>query len=206
MVSVPIIAAMGESQTVRGSGRERVLEAAYELFSREGLGSTGVDTVIAEAGVAKMTLYRNFGSKEELALAFLDLRAERWTYGWFAGEVAARAETPEGRLLAIFDVLGEWFADDDFAGCPFINTLLELTDRDSPVRQATVRHLANVRTVIAGLAAAAGIDEPDSVAHQWAILMKGSIVAAGEGDRDAARRARQMGELLLRSHGVIDRR
>ncbi len=192
----------GETQTVRASGRERVLEAAYELFSRAGLNATGVDTVIAEAGVAKMTLYRNFGSKEELALEFLELREQRWTYGWVAHEVARRADTPAGMLLAIFDVFGEWFARDDFEGCAFINVLLELPDRDNVVRKATVRHLANIRTIVAGLAAEAGIEQPDSFARQWHILMKGSIIAAMEGDRDAHRRAQEMGELLLRAHGV----
>jgi AcrR family transcriptional regulator len=179
-----------------------VLEAAYDLFSRGSLGATGVDTVIAEAGVAKMTLYRNFGSKEELALAFLELREERWTYGWVAREVAERAETPAGKLLAIFDVFGEWFARDDFEGCAFINILLELHGQEGPVGAAAMRHLANIRTVLAGLAAQAGIEEPESFARQWHILMKGSIVAATEGDPEAARRAQAMGELLLRHHGV----
>ena len=192
----------GETRTLRGSGRERVLEAAYELFSRGGVASTGVDTVIAEAGVAKMTLYRNFGSKEELALAFLELREQRWTYGWVATEVAERAGTPAEMLLTIFDVFEEWFARDDFEGCAFINVMVELHGQDSPVGDASKRHLANVRTILAGLAAQAGIEEPDSFAHQWQLLMKGSIVAAMEGDREAARRARSMGELLLGVHGV----
>ena len=192
----------GETQAVRVTGRERVLEAAYELFSRGGVSTTGVDTVIAEAGVAKMTLYRNFGSKEELALAFLELREQRWTYGWVAREVAQRAGTPAEMLLAIFDVLGEWFGREDFEGCSFINVMIELHSEDSPVGDASRRHLANIRTILAGLAAEAGIDEPDSFAHQWQMLMKGSIVAAMEGDREAGSRAREMGELLLRAHGV----
>ena len=192
----------GETRVARASGRERVLEAAYELFSRGGVSTTGVDTVIAEAGVAKMTLYRNFGSKEELALAFLDLREQRWTYGWVAREVAQRADTPAGMLLAIFDVFGGWFARDDFEGCSFISVMGELHGQESAVGDAAKRHLANIRTILAGLAAEAGIDEPDSFAHQWQLLMKGSIVAAMEGDREAGRRAREMGELLLRAHGV----
>jgi AcrR family transcriptional regulator len=179
-----------------------VLEAAYDLFSRSGVATTGVDTVIAEAGVAKMTLYRNFGSKEELALAFLDLREQRWTYGWVAAEVAERADTPAEMLLAIFDVFDGWFARDDFEGCSFINVLVEMHGHDSQIGEACRRHLANIRTILAGLAAQAGIDEPDSFARQWQLLMKGSIVAAMAGDRDAARRAREMGELLLASHGI----
>ena len=180
------------------SGRERVLEAAYDLFSRSGVTAVGVDAVIAEAGVAKATLYRNFASKDELALAFLERREERWTLGWLMAEVKRRSDDPREQLLSIFDVFGEWFATPDFEGCAFINVMLELDDADSVVRQASVRHLHNIRTFVAELAGAAGIDDADAFARQWHILMKGSIVAAGEGDVQAGKRAREMGELLLR--------
>lgn len=186
------------------SGRDRILEAAYDLFSAYGIRAVGIDTVIAEAGVAKMTLYRNFASKDELALAFLALREERWTRGWLQGEVLARAASPAARLLAIFDVFDEWFQRDDFEGCSFVNALLEFDDPDHPVRKASVRHLANIRSFVRGQAAAAGIDEPDDFARQWHILMKGSIVAAGEGDADAACRAQELGRLLLARHEAHD--
>jgi AcrR family transcriptional regulator len=186
------------------SGRERVLEAAYELFSRSGVSGVGVDTVIAEAGVAKATLYRNFASKDELALAFLALREERWTFGWLAAEVNRRSENPRERLLSIFDVFAEWFATPDFEGCAFINVMLELDNPASPVRRASVEHLSNIRAFVAQLARDAGIpaDDSDGFARQWHILMKGSIVAAGEGDLQAGERAREMGELLLSHYGV----
>jgi AcrR family transcriptional regulator len=195
---------MGESGVQRPSGRERVLDAAYDLFSRDGLGATGVDTVIAEAGVAKMTLYRNFRSKDELALAFLERREERWTFGWLAAEATRRGDTPQERLLAIFDVFGEWFAHEDFEGCAFVNVLLELSDPESPVRKASIRHLANIRTFVAGLAEEAGVADPDGFARQWHILMKGSIVSAAEGDAAAGERAKGLGRLLLREHGLLD--
>ena len=179
------------------SGRERILDAAYVLFSRSGVTRVGVDTVIAEAGVAKATLYRNFASKEELALAFLQRREERWTHGWLEEEITRRADDPRERLLAIFDVFDEWFHREDFEGCAFVTVLLELEDRDSGIRRAAVRHLSNIRDRRAGRAAAAGIDDPEGFAWQWHILMKGSIVAAHEGDREAARRAQGMGRLIL---------
>ena len=69
------------------SGRERILEAAYPLFSRSGIRAVGVDTIVEAAGVAKMTLYRNFPSKDDLALAFLEMREERWTRAWLWTEV-----------------------------------------------------------------------------------------------------------------------
>jgi AcrR family transcriptional regulator len=183
--------------TPTATGRDRVLEAAYGLFSRKGVPSVGVDTIVAEAGVAKMTLYRNFASKERLAFAFLALREERWTHAWLEAEVRRRGATPRERLLAIFDVFGEWFELRDFEGCAFVSALLQLADKRDPVREAAVRHLANIRVIVSELAEQAGIADTDAFARQWHILMKGSIVAAHEGDRHAALRARDLGALLL---------
>ena len=184
------------------SGRERVLETAYELFSRHGTKGVGVDRIIAESGVAKMTLYRNFASKDELILAFLERREERWTRAWLQAEVERREADPAARLLAIFDVFGEWFATEGFEGCSFVNVMLEVPVAGHPVREACVRHLAEIRTFVAGLAEQAGLEDPDALARQWHILMKGSIVSAAEGDAAAAARAREMGGLLLAAHGV----
>lgn len=193
----------GEVESIEtGSGRERVLRAAYELFSTGGVRAVGVDTVIARAGVAKMTLYRNFPSKEDLVLEFLRRREERWTHGWVRAEIEARAETPVGRLLAVFELFDEWFRRNDFEGCAFITIMLESTDPASPVRAACVRHLANIRVIMRDLAAEAGSADPDAFSRQWHILMKGSIVSAAEGDLGAAMRAREMGELLIRAHGL----
>jgi AcrR family transcriptional regulator len=186
------------------SGRERVLATAYELFSRHGTRAVGVDRIIEESGVAKMTLYRNFASKDDLILAFLARREERWTRAWLQAEVQERATDPAERMLAIFDTFGEWFARDDFEGCSFINVMLEVTDTDHPVRAASVVHLANIRGFLRELAVEAGIPhaDADAVSRQWHILMKGSIVAAAEGDQEAAARARELGCLLLERHGV----
>jgi len=184
------------------SGRERISQAAYELFSRDGTQSVGIDAVIAHAGAAKMTLYRNFRSKDELILDFLRRREQLWTRDWLQAEAQKRGHTPQARLLAIFEVFGEWFADPDFDGCAFLTTMIEIKDPESPVRQASVQHLANIREFIKALAAEAGIADTDAFARQWHILMKGSIMAAHEGDLAAARRARGLGVLLLRRHGL----
>ncbi len=185
----------------RDSGRERVGRAAYELFSREGIRAVGVDAVIARAGTAKMTLYRNFPSKDELILDFLRRREQLWTREWLEAESRQRGETPREQLLAIFDVFSEWFSRPDFEGCSFLTTMIEVNDSEHPVHQAAVGHLANIRAYVGELAAAAGVADPDSFARQWHILMKGSIMAAHEGDAAAAARAREIGELLLREHG-----
>jgi AcrR family transcriptional regulator len=177
--------------------RERVLSAAYDLFSRQGVRAVGIDTIIERAGVARMTFYRHFPSKDHLVLAFLERREELWSQKWLETDVRSRATSSEDRLLAIFDVFDDWFQRQDFEGCSFINVLLEMFERDHPVRKATTVHLANIRVFLRGLAQDAGVAEPDDFARKWHILMKGSIVAAGEGDRFAARRARDVGALLL---------
>jgi AcrR family transcriptional regulator len=182
--------------------RQRILDTAYALFSRHGVRAVGVDRIVAESGVAKMSLYRHFTSKDELVLSFLQEREERWTKDWLGAEVERRGTAPATRMLAIFDVFGEWFQLADYEGCSFINVLLEFDDRGSPVREASVEHLRNIRSFVSGLAADAGADDPDALAHKWHILMKGSIVAAGEGDQLAAIRARDIGRLLLADEGI----
>ena len=182
--------------------RDRILAAAYELFSRHGIRAVGIDAIIHHSGVAKMTLYRHFPSKEDLVLAFLDQRWSLWTGGWLTNELERRATTARDRLLAIFDVFDDWFRTPGFEGCAFINVMLETTDADSPVRRATVGYLKQTREYVEGLARAAGVADPVGFAAQWHMLMKGSIVTACEGDVDAAKRARALGTLLLASEGV----
>src|SRR6476659_3630328 len=105
----------------RPSARERILDTAYELFSRHGTRAVGVDRIIA----------------------FLERRDELWTRAWLQAEAQRRGSTPAERLLAIFDTFAVWFAQEGFEGCSFINVMLEIDDISNPVRQATVRHLAD---------------------------------------------------------------
>src|SRR5712691_2043607 len=94
------------------SARERIDQTAYELFSRHGIRAVGVDTLSARSGVAKMTLYRHYPSKDDLVLAFLRRREELWTRSWLQQEVERRAR-PAERLLAVFDVFDKWFRRSD---------------------------------------------------------------------------------------------
>jgi AcrR family transcriptional regulator len=193
-------AAPREGQGTGGrDARERILEAAYDLFSRRGIQAVGVDAVIERSGVARQTLYRHFRSKQDLVLAFLERRQGLWTRSWLQAEVERRASDPADRLLAVFDVFDEWFHRPDFEGCTFINVMLEHTELSDPVRRASVAYLAGIRGLLEGLARQAGIADAESFARKWHILMKGSIVAGGEGDREAARRAKAIAELVLRA-------
>jgi AcrR family transcriptional regulator len=180
-----------------GDARERILSSAYTLFCRHGIRAVGVDTIIDRSGVAKMTVYRHFGSKDDLVLAVLDRREQLWTRKWLEREVRRRAERPVDRLLAIFDVFDEWFHRRDFEGCLFVNALLEIDDRKHPIHIACREQLARIREFLIELATEAGVADPDDFARQWHILMKGSIVSAGEGDLVAARRAQELGRLLV---------
>ena len=184
------------------AARERILETAYDLFSRRSVRAVGIDEVIDKAGVAKATLYRHFESKDELVLAFMQRREELWTKQWVDNGARDRGTTPEGRLLAIFDLFDEWFQESDFEGCSFVNVLLEFGDLEHPVGQASADHLTNIRMIVRALADEAGLRDADAFAHKWHILMKGSIVAAGEGDRQAAKRAQEIGRLLLDQYRV----
>src|SRR5689334_2842346 len=136
-----------ESAETSSAARERLIETAYELFSRRGIRGVGVDEVIARAGVAKATLYRHFPSKVELVLAFLERREQLWTHGFVEAQARARAARPEEQLLAIFDVFDEWFHSPDFDTCSFINVLLEVGS-EHPAGVASVHHLENIRSVV----------------------------------------------------------
>jgi AcrR family transcriptional regulator len=183
-----------------GGARQRILDSAYELFSHRGIRAVGIDEIRARADVAKATLYRHFASKDELVLAFLDQREEMWTKDWVEREARSRATEPDEQLLAIFDAFDEWFHREDFEGCSFINVMLEWADRDHPIGRASILHLANIRAFLTELATEAGLRHPETFAHSWHILMKGSIVAAAEGDRDAAKRAKEMGGALIETY------
>jgi AcrR family transcriptional regulator len=194
---------MASSGTGNGNreadARERIVEGSYELFAQRGIQAVGVDEVIETAGVAKATLYRHFPSKNDLVIAFLERREERWTRELVEAGAKSRGSTPEEQLLAIFDVFDEWFRREDFEACSFISVLLEMGP-DHPAGKASMRHLENIRSIVRGLAEEAGLRDPAAFAHSWHILMKGSIVAAVEGDLEAAHRAQSMARELIDQH------
>jgi AcrR family transcriptional regulator len=187
---------MIETVRLEPDARDRILDTAYELFSRRGIRGVGVDEVIERAGVAKATLYRHFPSKDQLVLAFLETREQRWTRDLVEAEAQRRGSDPEQRLLAIFDVFDEWFRRDDFEACSFINVLLEMGPQH-PAGDASVEYLDHIRSIVQRFAEEAGLRDTESFARSWHILMKGSIVSAAEGDVEAARRGKSMARLLI---------
>ena len=176
---------VSKSTSEAAKPRERLIDAAYELFATNGISQVGIDTVLSKARCAKASLYGNFDSKVDLAIAFLDRREAVWTRGWLETEIKKGASKPQDRLLAIFDVFDGWFRKRSFEGCSFINVLLE-SKVDSPVHRAAAIHLSKVRAIVQALAQDCKLRDPEQFAHAWHMLMKGSIIAACEGNRNAA--------------------
>ncbi|MBL9034425.1 MAG: TetR/AcrR family transcriptional regulator [Rhodospirillaceae bacterium] len=179
------------------SAKERIIEAAYDLFSRQGTRAVGVDAIIERSGVAKMTLYRHFRSKQDLVLAFLERREQLWTAEWLTRQVRGRAADPKGRMLAVFDAFHEWFQHPQFEGCPFINVLLEY-EQENKLHVAAAHHLAQIRALLRELAVEAGIPDAGTFAAAWYMLMTGAIIAASAGNRNAATEARRAAEVILK--------
>lgn len=182
---------------VTSEARERILEAATALFYRHGINNVGIDRIIAESGVAKMTLYRHFRSKDELVLAFLEKMNTDWT-AWLRERVAALSSSVQERPLAVFDALGEWFTMPAFRGCPFISTAAEIHDPTHQVHQAAWRFKERLRDYFCELLLAAGHADAAELGDQFLLLADGAMVrAALSGDPGSARNARRVAERVL---------
>jgi len=180
------------------SKRDLLINTALELFSREGFHATGIDRILSESGVAKMTLYNHFKSKDELILAALRRRDETFR-NWFMRTVEASAETPRGRLLASFDVLEKWISQEDFCGCTFINAAAEFGEKVDAIRGSCAEHKRLVIEYLERLAEAAGARDPEELAFDLNLLAEGAIVTAQVmGIKDAASRAKRAAEILIR--------
>lgn len=193
---------MTKEPTVRGAARGHILETASELFYRDGIRATGVDTIIAAAGVSKKTFYYHFPSKDELVLAFIGRRDAAWREA-LPGRVAGRADQPAVRILAIFDLLNERFLATDFRGCAFTNTIIETANREHPAHRAAQSHKDFFRDFVSALLEEAGIADPAPLAYQLMLLIDGALVTAlREGTPQAAAMARRAAATLLGAAGL----
>lgn len=181
------------------SARTRLLETADRMFYEEGIRATGIDRLVEEADVAKMTLYNHFGSKDDLVLAYLQERHADWLRR--LDTHLDRATTPLEEILAVFDAYIESAARRGHRGCVFINAAAELSEPDHPAREVVVENKESVRSLLADRAGAAGLREPGSLADQLFLLLEGGIVTAGiQGDADPLRWARIAAESLIAAH------
>lgn len=158
------------------SPRDRLVLAATRLFCAQGIAATGIDAVLKEAGVAKMTLYKIFGSKDRLVEAVLEEEGRRWR-DWFLPALTDGPVPAREKLERIFPLLKQWFERDDFFGCPFINAVGEHDKNDPRLRELALAHKAALLDAVAGLAKQAGVADPASLSHQIGLLMDGAIVA-----------------------------
>lgn len=178
--------------------RDLLLDTALRLFARDGFHAVGIDRILAEAGVAKMTLYKHFRSKQELIVAALKRRDEAYIHRLIT-LLDQRGGPPRDRLLVAFDLLGEWFDAEDFHGCLFVKAAGEYPDLDDPVHQASADYKRRMLGVLIDLATAAGAPSPRLLAQRLLLLVEGATVLAQVlGGREAARQARDTAALLLR--------
>ncbi len=189
----------------KSAKREQLIETAMRLFYTDGFNATGIDRIIAEAGVARMTLYKHFKSKNELILAVLSRRDKEFR-DWFEISIEARARRPQDRLLVMFDVLHEWFEGKAFpgmvfSGCAFINACAEFSDPENPAHQIAAEHKGQLLNYITRTARQARASAPDELARQLMLITEGAIVTMQVcGDRKAAKRAKQIAARLIEEH------
>ncbi len=179
------------------SRRDHLLDTALELFSERGYRATGIDAILAKAGVAKMTLYNHFKSKEEMILAALR-RCDHSTRGYFAEAVEAGGPEARDRLLAVFDGLERWFADPAFNGCLFIKAAADYPEARDPIHALAAEHKRLLRSLLEGVTREAGARDPAALAEQLQLLIDGAIVQAQIcGGGEAARQAKQAASVLI---------
>lgn len=165
--------------------QDRLLDAAETLFHRDGIARTGVDAVLAQAGVSTATLYAHFGGKDHLVAAYLQRRLDRWRRVW--DDAVAAATTPEDRLLAVFDALASFRADQPpTRGCAFLATADELPGPDHPALDVVAADTAHLRDRLHALAADLPVTDPDSLAEHVLLAYDGTLSAFLRGTSDDA--------------------
>jgi AcrR family transcriptional regulator len=176
--------------------REQLLNTAADLFYREGFRAIGVDTISAASGVGKMTLYRQFQSKDDLIVAYLnEANAQFW--GWFE-QVTQAVPDPRGKILAFFEALSDLSSKPSCHGCPFLNVVVDFPDPLHPGHAVALEHKNSVRTRFLYLAIQAGVADPEGAADSLCLLMDGAFMAVRMYGADGpALRVKQAAEKVL---------
>lgn len=199
---------MAPNRTRRSAAdtRAHVLDVARRLFYWQGIHSTGIDRVAAEAEVASTTLYRLFASKDDLVAAYVTSNAEPYK-AWVTEATRPELGSPRDRLLALFDALAEQVQPDRCRGCPFLMTLAEFPDPDHPARKEAVAVKAwvreHLRQLARELAAGTSVSDPDALADQLVLIMEGVYASVQAlGNDGPARQARALAVTLLDATAV----
>ena len=168
----------------RPPARDRLLDAAEELFYEHGIAATGVDAVLTRAGVAPATLYAHFGGKDHLVAAYLERRLERWRATWDAA--LERADSPEARALSVFDALEQFARPAGTArGCAFLAASVEVVDPDHPARRWLAEDTRLLRERVLELSAATGAADPEVLAAELLLIYDGALAARARGSVSA---------------------
>lgn len=165
------------AQTAGPQAQQNLLRAAGELFYREGVRAVGVDAVVERAGVNKMSLYRQFSSKDELVMAYLEQK-DRQFFGYVEKSFAKHPGQPARQLQQYFDDLAMRASIDDYRGCPFVNVSVEFPDPQHPARQFVFRNKQRLMERLTGLATAAGADDPQALANALGLMIEGVYAAS----------------------------
>jgi AcrR family transcriptional regulator len=182
-------------RTRRRPAYERAVATADRLFYEQGIHAVGVDQVAAEADISKASLYTHFRTKDDLVLGYLQGRSRSWQEH-VAAELPGRGSTPRDRVLAVFDLLGEWFVAPGYRGCPFINVEAEY-GAGHPTHEVTLEHRTWVRGLFTSLLAEADAADPDGTALQLCLLYDGAMASAqADPSRPWAAAARAAAERL----------
>jgi len=188
--------------------RDHLLETALRLFNTHGFHATGIDKVQAESGVSKTTMYKYFKSKDELIQAVLERRHQQFGE-WITARINVLSEDKyaglaEGKLLALFDTLDEWFHTETFCGCNFINASAEYTELMNPIHKIATDHKLSLADYISTLIPDLEHGDRDELAKEICLLVDGAIVCAHTvGIKDSAERAKRMSLLLLKELGLV---
>lgn len=183
-------------KTRRRPAYERAVATADRLFYEQGIRAVGVDQVAAEADISKASLYTHFRTKDDLVVGYLQGRSRAWQEH-VAAELPGRASSARGRIAAVFDLLGEWFDEPGYRGCPFINAEAEY-GVGHPTHVITLEHRDWVRGLFRTLLTEAGVPDVDGAALQLCILYDGAMASAqADPSRPWAAAARSAAERLV---------
>ncbi len=179
------------------SARERILETAEVLFYREGIRAVGIDTIIEKSGVAKMSLYRSFPSKDDLVAAYLEARGLRY-WQWWDGVMAQHPNQPRRQLHDLFEAIAGRVRRPEYRGCAFVNAATEFPDEGSRARVVALAHKEAMRKRLFNLCRAIGANRPKALANQLLMLIDGAYTTAGIlGKRDAVNATASAAEVLI---------
>jgi len=189
------VATTRSGELAGSAARERILETAARLFYRDGYRAVGVDTIVAESGVAKMTLYRHFPSKDDLIAAYLE-RTNEQLLAWMEGLIASHRD-PRVALEALFDGVGKLASSPECLGCAFVAAAGEFPEHDHPGHEAAMAHKRAVLRRLRELAERAGARDANALAGELLLIMDGAWSAArvfgsGSHGRQASRAAKDL--------------